>query len=84
MGAAPAPPSPAEAIGRELDVAKAAIPSRDRRGRYQYVRGGRWGAAQVIKADNLQRQYEDALGNPGAVQNDPRLVPELGGWGAVP
>lgn len=75
-------PSPAEVVGQQLDAAKAAIPERPKIGRYQYTRGGQWGAAQVLKANALQDQYEAALGNPGAAQNDPRLVPELGTWGA--
>ena len=80
------PPSPAEAIGQQLDSAKvfAGQFEPDRVGPYHSVRGGRWGAAAYKKVDALQGQYETALGNPGAVQNDPRMVPELGGWGAMP
>ena len=82
-GAAPSV-SPVEAIGQQLDIAKAAVPPRPRVGPYRYKPGGQWGAAQVMKANTLQSQYEAALGNPGAAQNDPRRVHELGGWGAMP
>lgn len=83
MGAAPNV-SPAEAIGQELDTAKAAIPGRPRVGPGRYMQGGLLGAAPVAKANALQSQWGNAIGNPGAAQNDPRMVPELGGWGAMP
>ena len=78
------PVSPAETIGQQLDAAKLAVPSRPRMGPGRYTKGGPFGAAPVAKANMLQSQWEGALGNPGAVQNDPRLVPELVRWGAVP
>ena len=81
MGAAP---SPVEVLGQDLDAAKVAVPRRPYAGPGRYTRGGRYGAVPVARADALQSQWESAIGNPGAVQNDSRMVPELGRWGAVP
>jgi hypothetical protein len=69
--------SPAEALGQQLDLAKADIPRRPRVGPGRYLRGGLYGGAQVARTDLLQQQYEDALGNPQAAQNSPGLIPEL-------
>ncbi len=76
--------SPVEALGQQLDQAKAAVPARPRVGPGRYTQGGPFGAQPVARANALQAQWEGAIGNPGAVQNDPRMVPELGGWGARP